>query len=123
MGGKTKPPYAAEFRQQILELYAMGRAMGDLAKEFGCSQATIANWVSRAGALQQLPDKGAGVLRTHKQARALAQSNALSERERAELERLRKEVGRLQTERDILAKATAWFAGEGVHGSKRSTRS
>jgi transposase len=123
MGGKTKPPYPAEFRQQILELYAAGRAMGELAKEFGCSQPTIADWVKRAGALGQLPDRGAGVRRAHKQARTLAQANALSEHERAELDRLRKEVRRLQTERDILAKATAWFAGEGVHGSKGSTRS
>jgi transposase len=123
MGGKTRAPYSAEFRQQILELYAAGRGIGELAKEFGCSQPTIATWIKRAGPLSSMPDKGAGVRGTHKQARALAQANALSERERAELEQLRKQVRRLQVERDILAKATAWFAGEGAHGSKGSTRS
>lgn len=123
MGGKTRPAYPAEFRQQMVELYATGRRITDLAKEFGCSEQSIATWVSRAGPLSSLPDKGAGVRQAHKQVRSAAQGNALSEAERAELERLRKEVRRLQTERDILSKATAWFANESVHGSKGSTRS
>ena len=122
MGGKTKPAYAQEFRQQILELYAAGRSKSELAKEFGCSEASITAWVKRAGTLSRLPDRGASVLSAHKQARASAQTSALSEGERAELEQLRKEVRRLQVERDILAKATAWFASEGTHGTKGSTR-
>ena len=123
MGGKTRPAYPAAFRQQIVELYATGRGIADLSKEFGCSHASIAVWVKRAGTLARLPDRGAGVVRTHKQARTVAQANALSAQERAELEQLRKDVRRLQTERDILSKATAWFAGESVHGLKGSTRS
>ena len=123
MGGKTRPAYPAEYRQQIVELYATGRGIADLAKEFGCSQPSSATWVERAGTLGALPDKGAGVRRTHKQARTAVQTGALSVQERAELEQLRKDVRRLQTERDILSKATAWFAGESMHGSKGSTRS
>jgi transposase len=123
MGGKTRPPYPAAFRQQIVELYASGRRIADLAKEFGCSEQSISAWVKRAGRLSELPDKGAAVMRTHKQARAVAEASALSAKERGELEQLRKEVRRLQTERDILAKATAWFAGESGHGSKGCTRS
>lgn len=123
MGGKTRPAYPAGYRQQMVELYATGRRIVDLAKEFGCSEQSISTWVKRAGRLSALPDKGASVRRTHKQARAVAGATALSTEERAELEHLRKEVRRLQTERDILAKATAWFANEGGHGSKGSTRS
>ncbi len=123
MGGKTRPAYPAEFRQQIVELYATGRRIADLSKEFGVSQQSIATWVSRAGQLSSLLDKGAAARSSHKQGRVAAQTNALSEAERAELEQLRKEVRRLQTERDILSKATAWFANESVHGSKGSTRS
>ena len=122
MGGKTRPPYAAEFRQQILGLYATGRRIVDLSKEFGVSEQSISTWVKRSGQLGKLPDKGMSVLRTHRQARVLAQSNALSAQERTELEWLRKELQRVQTERDILAKATAWFAAESGHGAKRSTR-
>lgn len=123
MGGKTRPPYDSAFRQQIVELYATGRRIADLAKEFGCSEQSIVHWVKRAGRLSELPDRGAAVVRTHKQARAVAEAGALSAKERAELEWLRKEVRRLETERAILAKATAWFAAESGHGSKGSTRS
>jgi transposase len=122
MGGKTRPPYPAEFRQQIVELYASGRTLRELSREFGCSQQTVLTWVRRAGELSALPDKGTAVVRAHRQSREVAQSQALSAGERAELAHLRKEVRRLQTERDILAKATAWFAGESGHGSKGSTR-
>ena len=122
MGGKTKPPYPAEFRQQIVDLYASGRRPVELSREFGCSMQTIANWVKQAGKLGALPDKGAEVIRTHRQARNVAQAGALSTQERAELDRLRKEVRRLRVERDILGKATAWFANESDFGPKGSTR-
>ena len=69
MGGKTRPAYPAEYKQQIVERYASGRRIADLAKEFGCSEQSIATWVTRAGTLGALPDKGTGVRRTH-QARA-----------------------------------------------------
>ena len=39
--------------------------------------------------------------------------DGLSSAERDELARLRRENRRLQMERDILAKATAWFAAKG----------
>ncbi len=103
MNGKRQPTYAAEFRQQIVELYASGRGPGELAKEFGCSEASVHAWAKKAGTLRSLPDAGS--------------------EERDELLRLRKENRRLQTERDILAKATAWFAGASVHTSTPSSRS
>jgi len=48
MSGKTQPAYAPEFRQQIVELYASGRRPGELAKEFGCSVASVHAWVKKA---------------------------------------------------------------------------
>jgi len=39
------------------------------------------------------------------------EGNGLGFGEREELARLRRQVKNLQMERDILAKATAWFAG------------
>jgi transposase len=47
----------------------------------------------------------------------------LTTAEREELTRLRRENKRLQMEREILAKAAAWFAQETVPTSKRSSDS
>ncbi|HJN28379.1 MAG TPA: IS3 family transposase, partial [Candidatus Latescibacteria bacterium] len=38
--GITRPPYPAEFKQQIIELYRSGRTPGQLAKEFEHREAT-----------------------------------------------------------------------------------
>ena len=46
---KPKPPYPAQFRQQILELVQAGRKPSELAKEFDCHVTTILNWVRHAG--------------------------------------------------------------------------
>ena len=37
---KTRPPYAAEFRQQMVDLVRSGRAPEDLAREFEPSSQT-----------------------------------------------------------------------------------
>ena len=36
---KTKPPYPAEFRQQMVELVRAGRTPAELSREFGCTRA------------------------------------------------------------------------------------
>lgn len=123
MNGKRQPTYAPEFRQQIVELYATGRSPGALAKEFGCSVASVHAWAKNAGTLKSLPDEGRAVKKVHRQAHQVHVAMALSAEERDELLRLRKDNKRLQTERDILAKATAWFAGASVHTSTPSSRS
>ena len=46
---KSRPPYPAEFRQQIVELYRAGRSPKELSREFGCSAQTIVNWVGASG--------------------------------------------------------------------------
>lgn len=93
---KSRPPYPAEFRQQLIELVGAGRTPAELAREFNVSAQTIANWVAQAAR-----DRG----------QPLPGKDGLSTAEREELARLRRQVKQLQTERDILAKATAWFAG------------
>jgi transposase len=95
---ETRPPYPAEFRQQMVELVAAGRTPAELSREFGCSAQTIANWAASSGVK-------AGVARQ-------APASSLSSAEGEELARLRRENRRLQMERDILAKATAWFAAK-----------
>ncbi len=102
---KTRPPYPPEFRQRIVELHEAGRTVQELAAEFEPSQQTIRNWI-----VQTHLDAG---LRT----------DGLTTDEREELRQLRKENRRLQQERDILAKATAWFARETDVIPPRSSRS
>lgn len=93
---KSRPPYPAEFRKQIVELALAGRTPAELAREFGCTAQTVANWVAVAGG-------SAG-------AKARPAAGALSNAERDELARLRRENRQLRMEREILGKATAWFA-------------
>ena len=91
---RTRAPYPAEFREQIVALVRAGRTPQELAREFEPSEQTIRTWMKQA----QI-DGGE------------RQDGPTSE-ERQELVRLRKEVRQLRVERDILAKAAAWFARE-----------
>ena len=91
---RTRPPYPKEFRQRIVELARAGRSAGELAEEFEPSDQTIRTWIKQADLDDGVRDDG------------------LTTKEREELRTLRKENRRLQQERDILAKAAAWFARE-----------
>lgn len=93
MPGRTRPPYTPEFRQQMIELVRAGRTPEELAREFEPTAQTIRNWVEQADI-------------------DLGDRNGLSSAEREELRRLRKENRTLRLEREILAKAAAWFARE-----------
>lgn len=95
--GKTRPPYPAQFREQIVELVRVGRTPAELAREFDVTAQTIANWVGAAGG---------------QVSRSQATAGALTGSEREELARLRRQLRQVQMERDILAKATAWFAAK-----------
>ena len=88
---RHRPAYPPEFREQIVALHHAGRSVVELAREFEPTEVTIRSWVEQA-------DTSPGAL--------------VAEAEHDELKRLRKEVRRLQQERDILAKAAAWFARE-----------
>ena len=46
---KSRPPYAAAFRQQMVELVRSGRTPEALAREFEPSAQAIRNWVAQAG--------------------------------------------------------------------------
>jgi transposase len=94
---RTRAPYPAEFRQQIIELARAGRTPSELAREFECTAQTITNWVAQASI-----DGG----------RSPPGKDTLTSAEREELRRLRRQLRQVQMERDILAKATAWFAAK-----------
>jgi transposase len=91
---KHRAPYAPEFRQQIIDLVRAGRSPEELAQEFEPTAQTIYNWIAQA-------DRDAG-----------KRHDGLTTTEREELTRLRRENRQLRLEREILAKAAAWFARE-----------
>lgn len=105
---KSKPPYPAEFRQQIVELARAGRSPADLSREFGPNAQTIINWIGQAARDAGKPSPG---------------KEGLTGVEHEELARLRRENRQLKMERDILAKATAWFARKNDVGSPNSSNS
>ena len=90
---RTRPPYPPEFRSRIVELARGGRSAWDLAKEFEPNPQTIRSWIRQAEV-----DQG--------------RVEGVSTAEREELSRLRREVAVLAEEKEILAKAAAWFAAE-----------
>ena len=98
---RTRPPYPAEFRRQMVELLRAGRDPTDLAREFEPSAQAIRNWVAEADQLEG-----------RRETKPPATEAALSASERDELLRLRRENRQLKLERDILSRATAWFARE-----------
>ena len=91
---RTRRPYPLEFRARMVELVRAGKSPEELAKEFEPTANTIRTW-----AVQADRDEG-------------RRQDGLTTQEREELRRLRRELRQVKLEREILAKATAWFARE-----------
>ena len=91
---RTRPAYAPEVRQKIVNLARAGRNAASLAREFEPTETTIRNWIAQA-------DRDAGV-----------RSDGLTTDEREELNQRRRENRTLREERENLKKAAAWFAQE-----------
>jgi transposase len=91
---KTHMPYPPEFRRRMVELVRAGRVPEALARDFEPTAQSIRNWVAQS-------DRDEG-----------RRADGLTTDERAELTRLHRENRRLTEEREILAKAAAWFAQE-----------
>ena len=107
----SKPPYPAQFREQMVELARAGRGLKQLSREFGVSANAIRMWMQRAhgDAPPAIPPAG--------------EQTPLSAAERQELVELRRRLKQVQMERDILAKATAWFAGKSERTPTTSSNS
>jgi transposase len=87
--------YTLEFKQEAVRLVESGQTLAAAARSLGLVDQTLHNWVQaeRQGKL-----KG-------------AEKKAVSA-EQMEISRLRAELARVKMERDILGKATAYFARE-----------
>lgn len=91
---RTRPPYPEQFRREAVELVrTSGRPVKEIAKDLGVTEQSLRTWIK-----QYEVDVGT--------------RHGLSSDEREELRRLRRENRKLREEREILAKATAFFATE-----------
>jgi transposase-like protein len=95
--GQPRGKYTLEFKLESVRLVKGGQAVPVTAKILGVPVQTLANWV-RLSEKGQL--KGAG-------------DRPVSP-EQMELARLRAQLARVTMERDILKKATAYFARESL---------
>ena len=90
MAQRRRPTYSAEFKAEaVRRARTSSDSVPAIARELGITPTALRNWM-RAGRTAAAPP--------------------LSESERTELRRLRREVHDLRQERDILKKATAFFA-------------
>jgi transposase len=96
--------YTSEFRRQAVEMVLReGLGIAEASRQLSLSPKTLTNWVRRA--------KGGEPLA------AAAPRREVTEQE-AELSRLRRENAELRMERDILKKASAYFAQESLRATR-----
>ena len=98
--------YTGESRQQAVEMITRdGLSIAEAARRLAVSPKTLLNWVRRAKS-GDLPQAGAAAPRH------------MVMPEEAELSRLRRENAELRMERDILKKASAYFAQESLRATR-----
>src|SRR3569832_1257711 len=96
MSRRKRRKFTPEFKAETVRLVREGgRSIGLIAKELDLTETCVRSWVEQ--------DK-ADISRSR--------SAALTAGERQELETLRRDIKRVRMERDILKKATAFFAKE-----------
>ena len=89
--------YDPDFRQGAVRLvFETGKPIAQVARELGVNEGTLGNWVAR-----DRRERGEGMA-------------ALSEPERAELARLRKENAELRMQRDVLKRSVALWVQDAM---------
>jgi len=98
-----KQDYSPEFREEAVKLVTeQGLTQGEAARRLAIPKGTLANWVVASRGKPQNAQAGS------RTAMDLEQENS----------RLRKELAEARLERDILKKATAYFARESLPGTR-----
>ena len=91
MGSRARRKFTPEFMAEAVAMVeASGGQIAKIAQELGLHGSSLGNWV------RQAREEAAG---------------APAAEERAEMKELRRELDRVTRERDILAKAVAFFSG------------
>lgn len=100
--GRQRREFTPEYKDEAVKLVInTGRPVATVARELGVKEQTLGRWVN----LQKARDD--------------AGDGALSETERAELDRLRTEVSELKLDRAFLKKASLFFAQEASATSEK----
>jgi len=93
--GRKRRFFSAEFKAEAVRLCKVGdRTIRQVALDLDLTETALRSWVKRGGPSVE------------------AEGGAVTMTERDELAQLRKRVKRLEMEREILKKATAFFAKE-----------
>ena len=96
MEKRKRRAFTDEYKAEVVELIRRsGKSIGAVAKELDLTETAVRAWVHQAEV-----DAGRGP------------AGALTTAEREELAQLRKRIKTLEMEREILKKATAFFAKE-----------
>ena len=93
-GRRTRRSFTDEYKAEVVDLCRHGgKSMAEISRDLDLTESSVRRWVAQA-------EIDAG------------RRDGLTSDERAELARLRKENRVLREERDILRRATAFFARE-----------
>src|SRR6195256_3650381 len=96
MEKRKRRSFSAAYKTEVVDLVrASGKSIGAVAKDLGLTETAVRAWVRQAEI-----DGGGGP------------AGALTTAERHELTDLRRRVKTLEMEREVLKKATAFFARE-----------
>jgi transposase len=96
MSPKPRRQFTDQQKAEAVRIVAQSdKSITQIAKEMGLTESALRNWVKQAEIDQRRDTNG-----------------PLTTEERQELVRLRRDVKRLQMERDFLKKAAAFFAAE-----------
>ena len=93
--GSTRRRFTDEYKSEAVQyVISSGQRVAEVARNLGIVEATLGRWVAKARENGQVTEP------------------ELNVSERAELQRLRKELQQVKMERDFLKKATAFFASQ-----------
>ena len=88
---RPRRKYDDEFKRDVVAMVRAGQSVAEVSRNLDLTASAVRTWVDRAGP---------------------PEDDLIADKDKAELARLRAENKQLRQERDILAKATAFFAKE-----------
>ena len=93
MNKTVRAKYTLEFKREAVRLVENGQTMADVARSLKIVEQTLFNWV-----------------KAQRQGQLMGADSKPVSAEQMEISRLKAELAKVKMERDILGKATAYFA-------------